>query len=86
MLVAAQKRVYPDTLVSQVNKKQWLTCFWALFDGLSSWAKENKPNKSPPFPNYEEEFAIPAIEQQTLSFSFAKGLVNISEPLSSVWT
>ena len=43
MLVATQKRVYTDALVSQVNKNEWLR-FWALFDGLSSWAKENKPN------------------------------------------
>ena len=44
MLVAAQKRVYTNTLVSQVNKKTMTYIFWALFDGLSSWAKENKPN------------------------------------------
>ena len=46
MLVAAQKRVYTNTLVSQVNKKTMTYMFWALFDGLSSWAKENKPNSS----------------------------------------
>ena len=44
MLNGCPKHVSTDTLVSQVNKSQWLG-FWALFDGLSSWAKENKPNK-----------------------------------------
>ena len=34
-----------STLVSQVNKKL-MTWTWALFDGLSSWAKENKPNNN----------------------------------------
>ena len=38
------KNVYTNTLVSQVNKKPMTYIFWALFDGLSSWAKENKPN------------------------------------------
>ena len=38
------KNVYTNTLVSQVNKKLMTYIFWALFDGLSSWAKENKPN------------------------------------------
>ena len=46
-----KKRVYTNTLVSQVNKKTMTWRFWALFDGLSSWAKENKPNKVPRCPS-----------------------------------
>ena len=67
------------------KKILFLALLYKGLRGLKFWAfhmRKNPTNLS--LSDYVEGLVIPAIEQQTSSFSLSKDFVNISEPLWSV--